>query len=339
MMHTNDHYSDISDLPEKAVQLAAEILNASRANETSQERSRSAMMARMMDDEAGKKFTIAMADQVLRMKRPARAAQRMASLVREYGVPKYFTGLDRLSLSLGNIAAGLIPSTVMPIVKSKVRKDSQHVIISAEEKDFAKYLADRKQEKIQINFNQLGEAVLGDREADRRLHDNERRLLEPGVDYISIKLSSIVSQISLIGYRQTLETIKSRLRTIYRAAIKGGSASGPKFVNLDMEEYRDLHLTVDVFCELLDEPEFEKLEAGIVLQGYLPDSFLVQQSLTDWARGRQERGGAGIKIRLVKGANLAMETVEAAWRIGPQQRFTARLAIAYMLFDRFGVLG
>jgi RHH-type proline utilization regulon transcriptional repressor/proline dehydrogenase/delta 1-pyrroline-5-carboxylate dehydrogenase len=326
-MPTNDHHNNISDLPEKAVKLAAEILRASRARETAEERSRSAMMARMMEDDAGKKFTIAMADQVLRMKRPARAAKRMASLIKEYGVPRYFKGIDRMALSLGNTAASLVPATVMPIVKSKVRKDSQHVIISAEEQDFAKYLSHRKQQHVRVNFNQLGEAVLGDQEADRRLHDNQRRLLEPGVDYISIKLSSIVSQISLTGYRQTLETIKPRLRTIYRAAIQGGGPTGPKFVNLDMEEYRDLHLTVDVFRELLDEPEFEKLEAGIVLQAYLPDSFLVLQSLTQWARTRKDRTGAGIKIRLVKGANLAMETVEASLEDWPQATFHTKLEV------------
>ena len=93
-----------------------------------------------------------------------------------------------------------------------------------------------------MNFNQLGEAVLGDKEADRRLKDNIDRLRQPGVDYISIKLSAIVSQISLTGYQQTIDKIKPRLREIYRAAIEGGRTTGPKFVNLDMEEYRDLGL-------------------------------------------------------------------------------------------------
>ena len=81
-----------------------------------------------------------------------------------------------------------------------------------------------------------------------------------------------------------------------------------------MEEYRDLHLTVDVFKSVLDESEFDRLEAGIVLQAYLPDSFEVLQSLTEWARQRKQRTGTGIKVRLVKGANLAMETVEASLR-------------------------
>lgn len=326
-MSANDKNQDLSGLPQQAVELAAEILKASREKESKEERSRSAMMARMMDDLPGKKFTIAMADQVLRMKRPVRAAKRMASLLKEYGVPKYFSAFDRMALGMGSSVAGLMPSFVMPFVKKKVRSDSEHVIISAEKHEFSRYLADRKKEKIRVNFNQLGEAVLGNHEADRRLRDNIQRLLEPGVDYISIKLSSIVSQISLTGYQNTLETIKPRLREIYRAAIKGGGPDGPKFVNLDMEEYRDLHLTVDVFREVLDEPEFDNFEAGIVLQAYLPDSYGMLHSLTEWAIARKSRTGTGIKIRLVKGANLAMETVEASIEDWELATFSSKLEV------------
>ena len=215
----------------------------------------------------------------------------------------------------------------MPQVTKKVRKDSEHVIISAEDQEFSKYLRSRKQQDIRVNFNQLGEAVLGDKEADRRLRDNTARLLEPGVDYISIKLSAIVSQISLVGYANTVELIKPRLRSIYRAAIEGGTAAAPKFVNLDMEEYRDLHLTVDVFKSVLGEPEFDQFEAGIVLQAYLPDSFSVLQDLTRWAQSRRERTGTGIKIRIVKGANLAMEQVEASLEDWPQAPYQSKLEV------------
>ena len=40
-----------------------------------------------------------------------------------------------------------------------------------------------------------------------------------------------------------------------------------------MEAYTDLHLTVAAFTEVLDEPEFLTLSAGIVLQAYLPDAY------------------------------------------------------------------
>ena len=328
IVETMDPKMDLTELPQQAVRLAADILSGSRIRESAVERKRSSMMARMMEDEPGKKFTIAMADQVLRMERPARAANRMKTLVEAYGVPKYFGGFDQMAISAGTTLASLVPGWVMPIVKNKVRKDSEHVIISAEEKEFAQYLAQRKSDQVRVNFNQLGEAVLGDKEADRRLHDNKKRLLEPGVDYISVKLSSIVSQISLTGYQNTIESIKPRLRELYQAAIQGGKAEAKsKFVNLDMEEYRDLHLTVDVFKAVLSETEFDQFEAGIVLQAYLPDSYEVLKDLTEWARERHQRTGTGIKIRLVKGANLAMEQVEASLRDWEQAPYRSKLEV------------
>ena len=68
-----------------------------------------------------------------------------------------------------------------------------------------------------------------------------------------------------------------------------------------MEEYRDLHLTVALFRKVLDEPEFYRHEAGIVLQSYLPDSFLIQQELTVWAMQRMLKAVLRLKSALSKG--------------------------------------
>jgi RHH-type transcriptional regulator, proline utilization regulon repressor / proline dehydrogenase / delta 1-pyrroline-5-carboxylate dehydrogenase len=66
------------------------------------------------------------------------------------------------------------------------------------------------------------------------------------------------------------------------------------------------------------------LRAGIVLQAYLPDSWTALQRLTDWALARVAGGGAPIKVRLVKGANLAMETVEAEWHGWPRAPYSSK---------------
>ncbi len=312
-----------SELANRAVDLASEILRQSSLRETPESQKRSAMMARMMGDPDGKKFTIAMADQVLRIRSPRRASRRLTGLIGEYSLPAYLSTFDRFLLKWVSRVAKWFPAIFIPLVKSKVRYESAHVIVSAEKRDFEKYLTARERSGMRVNFNQLGEAVLGAQESNRRLRDNTERLIEPGVEYLSIKISSIVSQISLTGYSATIETVKRRLREIYRAAMKSGPPH--KFVNLDMEEYRDLHLTVDVFRALLDEPEFDQFSAGIVLQAYLPDSYGVLQSLTEWSRERKQRTGSDIKIRLVKGANLAMEQVEASLRGWPQAPYHSKL--------------
>ncbi|MEZ6096247.1 MAG: hypothetical protein R3C03_18810 [Pirellulaceae bacterium] len=113
-----------NDLPQRAVKLAAEILQASRKRESAEDRARSAQMARMMEDENGKKFTIVMADQVLKIGDPKRAASRLSSLIRHYGLPKYLTTLNRGLLLAGSKAAGMLPAFVMPKITEQVRKES-----------------------------------------------------------------------------------------------------------------------------------------------------------------------------------------------------------------------
>jgi len=129
-----------------------------------------------------------------------------------------------------------------------------------------------------------------------------------------------------------VEHVAERLRTLYRAAarhryVHPDGRITPKFINLDMEEYRDLDLTVTAFREVLDEPEFLSLSAGVVLQAYLPDSHRVQRALTAWALGRRARGGAPIKLRIVKGANLAMERIEAAVHGWPQAPYARKAEV------------
>ncbi len=91
-----------------------------------------------------------------------------------------------------------------------------------------------------------------------------------------------------------------------------------------MEEYRDLDITKELFKKVLNEPEFFNFSAGIVLQAYLPDCFPIQKELTEWAMNRVQQGGAPIKIRIVKGANLAMEQFEASLKGWCQAPYTSK---------------
>ena len=121
----------------------------------------------------------------------------------------------------------------------------------------------------------------------------------------------------MLAFETSLQRICEALRELYRAA-RGSDGKPDKLVMLDMEAYRDLELTFTAFRTVLDEPEFHSLKAGIVLQAYLPDSHEVHQALIDWAKERRTRGGAPIQLRLVKGANLAVEKIEsdiAGWSV------------------------
>ena len=308
----------VETLTEDAIALAAELLTEAQAQQTETEKHQVAKIGGMMKDPMGKVMTMALSDQAFRSHNPARINDQIRHLIEGYGVPSYFADWEQVALELGTRVGQYIPHLVVPFVVAKLRAETSSVILPGEEDAFRTYLQKRRKGGTRLNLNHLGEAILGEQEAKRRLQAYLDLLARPDVEYISVKISSIFSQINLIAFEHTVDEIKERLRLLYRTAMQHNyvlpdGSSVPKFINLDMEEYRDLHLTVAAFQQVLDEPEFLKHKAGIVLQAYLPDAFAVQQTLTTWAKTRAANGGAPIKVRIVKGANLAMERVEAAW--------------------------
>ncbi|MDH3599574.1 MAG: proline dehydrogenase family protein [Candidatus Tectomicrobia bacterium] len=323
---------DANDLLQQALALAADLLRVAQAQQTEAERSRAEKIARMMEDPRGKDLTIALADQAFRSHQPARVADQLSYLLRRYGAPSYMEWWERTALTLGSVLGEYLPSMVVPPLIARLRQETRSVILPGEESELRHYLRSRYQTHTRLNLNQLGEAILGEAEAHRRLNAYLELLGRDDVEYISVKVSSILSQINLVAFDQTVTLVKERLRTLYRQALAHhyhhpDGRTTPKFINLDMEEYRDLHLTVAAFRQVLDEPEFLSLRAGIVLQAYVPDSYAVQQDLTQWAISRVERGGAGIKVRIVKGANLAMERVEAGLHGWPQAPYTSKVEV------------
>ena len=318
------------DLPQQAVALAARLLRTARQEQTAAEQEQAARLARMMADAAGKELTIALVDQAFRSHHPDRIADQLRHLLHVYGTPHYMDWWERVALTLGSAMSHYLPNLVVPPVIARLRQETRAVILPGEEGDLRRYLRQRRQDGMRLNLNQLGEAILGEGEAQRRIQAYLALLARDDVEYISVKVSSVFSQLNLVAFDATRERVKERLRILYRQAMAYHYAHPDgrvthKFVNLDMEAYTDLHLTVAAFTEVLDEPEFLTLSAGIVLQAYLPEAFAMQQKLTAWAMARRARGGVPIKIRLVKGANLAMEQVEAALHGWPQAPYLTKL--------------
>jgi RHH-type proline utilization regulon transcriptional repressor/proline dehydrogenase/delta 1-pyrroline-5-carboxylate dehydrogenase len=303
-----DPVQDDTMAVDEAIALADTLLREALANSTRRERRQLHRLGRLVADPAGRELVQQLTDEVLRIQSNRRAARRFADVVAEHSLPESLSRLDRLLLAVGARLAPLVPHVVMPLVRRRILAETKGVVLPAEDPQFAAHAARRLRDGIGLLVNPLGESILGNDEAARRVAQVLAKLRRPDVCAISIKASALVANLDALDFDRSIERISEPLREIYRAAL----AKEPRgFVNLDMEEYRDLQLTVVAFTAVLDEPEFHHLEAGIVLQAYLPDSHAVLEHLGEWAAARHRAGGAGIKIRIVKGANLAMESVEA----------------------------
>lgn len=271
-------------------------------------------LAAVLSDPNGLPFTSGFVDRVIRIEDTKAAARALTEVARL--TPESMSLADRAQIQAGAALATTMPDLVIPAARARLRSMVGHMVVDARPEQFGKTVATLKRGGHRLNINLLGEAVLGEEEADNHLEQTHDLLARDDVDYVSIKVSSVASRINMWSYDETVTYVVDRLRPLYRQAMEqAGSeeeaARGAKFINLDMEEYNDLNLTIDVFMRLLSEEEFHQLSAGIVIQAYLPDALPAIQRLSEFACSRAEAGGAEIKVRLVKGANLAMERVHA----------------------------
>ncbi|QDY91708.1 aldehyde dehydrogenase family protein [Arthrobacter sp. UKPF54-2] len=268
-------------------------------------------LAGVLKDPNGLDFTVGFVDGVVRPEDLQVAARNLAALAPK--VPAFLPWYMRSAVRLGGTMAPVLPQVVIPIARRVLREMVGHLIVDATDAKLGPAIAKIRRDGIKLNVNLLGEAVLGEHEASRRLEGTHTLLARPDVDYVSIKVSSTVAPHSAWAFDEAVEHVVEKLTPLFtRAASFATGGKKAKFINLDMEEYKDLDMTIAVFTRILDKPEFKNLEAGIVLQAYLPDALAAMIRLQDWAAARRAEGGAAIKVRVVKGANLPMEQVEAS---------------------------
>ncbi|WP_307379168.1 bifunctional proline dehydrogenase/L-glutamate gamma-semialdehyde dehydrogenase [Microbacterium sp. W4I20] len=267
-------------------------------------------LSEVLKDPNGLAFTVGFVDGVMRPE-DLRVAGRKLAEISEI-TPSLLPGYLRAAIKTGGFWAPKLPGIVVPISRRVLRAMVGHLVLDATPSKLGPAIAKLRKTGNRLNLNLLGEAVLGEREAGRRLQGTSDFLARNDVDYVSIKVSSVVSQLSMWSFDEAVADVVTKLTPLYELAARAEATGKAKFINLDMEEYRDLDLTIAAFTSILDQPGLENLEAGIVLQAYLPDALGAMQHLQEWAAARRAKGGAPIKVRVVKGANLAMEEVDAA---------------------------
>lgn len=263
------------------------------------------LLAGLLAAEGGLAFLTRFVDGVIRPEDTRVAARNFRTMAG--GDKRFLPPYQRVLLRLGALASHVLPGLVVVMARRTVRLMVSHLIVDATPARLGPALSRLRKRGHRLNVNLLGEAVLGNDEASRRLERITALLNRDDVDYVSLKVSSTIAPHNPWAFDENVAHIVETLRPLFRVAVEHHGS----FINLDMEEFRDLDLTVEVFTALLDEDEFLGLTAGIVLQAYLPDSMAAMEGLQAWASARVARGGAPIKVRLVKGANLSMERVDA----------------------------
>ncbi|XNY99680.1 bifunctional proline dehydrogenase/L-glutamate gamma-semialdehyde dehydrogenase [Micrococcus luteus] len=262
-------------------------------------------LAGALKEPGGLDFIVRFVDHVVRPEDPAIAARALRELAQES--PQFLPPALKAVFGVGGRVAPLVPQIAVPTARRVLREMVSHLIVDARDKQLTKAIASLRDEKTHLNINLLGEAILGKGEADRRLDGIADLVRRDDVDYVSVKVSAATAPHAPYAFDEAVEEITERLTPLYLLAKEKKT-----FINLDMEEYHDLDLTLNVFIELLSQPELKDYPAGIVLQAYLPDAMSAMVRLQEWSARRVADGGAPVKVRVVKGANLPMEQMQAS---------------------------
>jgi RHH-type proline utilization regulon transcriptional repressor/proline dehydrogenase/delta 1-pyrroline-5-carboxylate dehydrogenase len=209
-----DESSDRPEAVQKAVQLARQLQLRGTELQTPQERRQQRELERMMNNPGDKATLMQLTDQAFRSKTAGRAADQLVHILDVH--------------------------VSVPMVKERMREETANVVLPAEDELLSPYLASRRESGVRMNVNYLGEALLGEDDAKRRLKSYLAALQLPAMEVISVKISTIYSQISAISRRNAVKVLCDRMELLYRAAAKerferADGSKVPKFVYLDME--------------------------------------------------------------------------------------------------------
>ncbi|MCB0415753.1 MAG: proline dehydrogenase family protein [Bdellovibrionales bacterium] len=238
-----------------------------------------------------------------------------------------------MGMGMGSLAPGLMSKAI----KKNVQQMAKMFITGESPNEALPVLVKSRKNNLGFTIDLLGEITLSETEA-QDYHKRYTELLEffvkeskkwkpnPLLDTdslgeipvtnISVKLTSLYSQINEKNWQGTIDILKERLRPIFLKAKQSNV-----FVNIDMESYHHKDITIETFKQILSEEEFvDYPHWGIVIQAYLRDSYKDLEKLTHFAKERK----TPFSIRLVKGAYWDYEVILAKQKGWPIPVYTIK---------------
>ncbi|PAF50152.1 1-pyrroline-5-carboxylate dehydrogenase [Helicobacter sp. 13S00401-1] len=307
---------------EKSIALAKNLQTDINTGVDKTEQSFRDKMKKLLANPSNKVMLIELLDRSFRSKDAATSHELISSILSKYGMADFFTSGEKFLLFLFLGVGKSLPSMSVNLFVSKLKSDTKAMVLDDTPLKLKAHVEKRKTQNITLNVNLIGEEVLGEGEAGYRMRKYEEALKSDYINYISIKITTIFSQINILDFEWSKNEIVKRLDKLYGIAVEHSKGTTKKFINLDMEEFKDLELTVASFMESISKFD---LKAGIVLQAYIPDSFNYLKKLVEFSKARVESGKPPIKIRLVKGANMESEETIASVRDWPLPTFRSKI--------------
>ena len=124
-------------------------------------------LAGVLKDPNGLAFTVGFVDGVMRPEDLGVAGRNLAEVAKL--TPKFLPAYLKAAIRLGGALAPAFPWIVIPIARRVLRAMVGHLVLDATPAKLGPAIAKLRESGNRLNLNLLGEAVLGEHEADRRL--------------------------------------------------------------------------------------------------------------------------------------------------------------------------
>lgn len=297
--------SSEAELGSLAVELSAWVLDQARSVRSFGEDGERKRLTKLLGSPSSQRLGLALTDRAHRSESAARTVAGVREVLARLGEAPDLGPVDRVQLAALGALGGIIPPVTTLALEARLKSESGAFVLDADA--LGEGLASLRKKDRRINLNQLGEEVLGEKDAARYIETTIALLASADADAVSVKLSSLYSQARVLAFDAVVRIGTEKVAPIFAAADRS-----EKLVYFDMEAYRDLELSLEIFLRSARDPRFLKVRAGIALQAYLPDTLELLARVAEGAKYRVQSGGRRLRVRLVKGANLASETVQAS---------------------------
>jgi len=295
---------DDRTLAQRAADLAQEIHTGSCGLLRTSERALLATLSRLVTDEKNRKFLHSFCAHVLHAPTAQQADNLRSLIAHSGGVPTFFSSMSRLRFRAATMAARGMQGAAMAEVRRVFRDTFCELTLPLSREKASRRLQEFARDALTVALNPLSPAVFGNKGISR-YRDNlcavAKSLAGAGLVVEPLRLCPSLSPAAPnAGAKALAESLRTLLRQ-----LADSNNSCPVIVEATNAAL--LPIVFEACKRLLHNKEYHQANVVLELPAYLNTAPALLRDLTEWATARAGKGGAPLKVLLVKGSHLNQE--------------------------------
>ncbi|MBQ2379562.1 MAG: proline dehydrogenase family protein [Akkermansia sp.] len=305
---------DDRTLAQRAADMAQDIHTGAIKLLKSDERTLLSALSRLVADEKNREFLRSFCAHVLHAPAEQQSDNLRSLLAHFGGVPTFFSAMGRLRFKAASVAARSMQSAAMAEVRRVFRSTFGELTMPLSMEKASQRLQELGKDSLTVALQPLSPAVFGNEGAERYIENLctiAKRLPSAGLVVQPLRLCPSLSP---CAPNDGAKTLAERLTTLLQQLYKNGKDCP---VIVESGNSALLPIVVEGCKRVLNNKEYHKANVMLELPAYLNAAPGILRELTEWATARAAKGGAPLKVLLVKGSQLSTER-ECAFLYGKE---------------------